>query len=134
MSKLTPPDPRRCQAEISGPHGFMTLGPRPRPERCKEPALVIARETKPGPDGLHGEMSLCSACYAEFLKRMPGGTATFTDVTTVRTRIEFIQPFCRCMPASLLLKQTKNGWTLRCTRCSRACTTVEVEVVDATKG
>ena len=73
---LTPPDYDRCQAEIRQGHGAFMLGPAPRYERCKNKPTTIARETRPGPDGQTGAMSLCDTCLVPFRKLMPEGAAT----------------------------------------------------------
>lgn len=70
MSKLTPPDLERCQADIRPAHSFMTLGPRPSYERCREKPTVIAKEKKPGEDGQCGSMTLCTGCLLQFMTQM----------------------------------------------------------------
>lgn len=77
---ITPPDVTRCQAEITPGHGFMMLGPRPKPERCKQPPAVIAVENKPDRQGRRGMMSLCASCVEVFMKQMPEGYASFEIV------------------------------------------------------
>lgn len=61
-TKLEPADPERCQTEIRPSHSFMTLGPRPKAQRCPNKPVMIAREVKPGVDGQCGEMSVCQSC------------------------------------------------------------------------
>ena len=69
--KLIPPDRQRCQAEITPAHSFMTLGPRPPPERCKAAPVVIVKEP-PRADGREqGSMSLCADCLIVCKKQMP---------------------------------------------------------------
>ena len=81
-AKLTPPDPKRCQAEWRG-GSFMTLGPR-QMERCENPPVVIVMEKIPGPDKQCGAMSLCPACLTKFLamaqKEGRGADYEFTAV------------------------------------------------------
>ena len=67
MKPLTPVDRARCQADVTPAHGFMVLGPRPRPARCPNPAALVATETAPGKDGRVGAMSLCRSCLMVFL-------------------------------------------------------------------
>jgi hypothetical protein len=69
---LTPADRKQCQAEVTPAYSFMTLGPRPRPERCKNRPAVIATEVKPDADGRRGSMSLCRSCLAVFQIQAPG--------------------------------------------------------------
>lgn len=62
--RITPADPKRCQAEVlSG--SFMTLGPR-RMERCTNVPTVMVREKRPDRHGDRGEMSLCPSCLKVF--------------------------------------------------------------------
>jgi hypothetical protein len=63
---LIPPDRERCQCEIRAAHNFMTLGPPPRYERCKNKPVCVITEKEPGPDGERGSMSLCGDCYVTF--------------------------------------------------------------------
>jgi hypothetical protein len=77
---LIPPDRFRCQAETRGPHSFMTFGPAPRFERCKNKPYFIAFETKPDKDGLIGSMSLCKDCQIEALKRLPKDFMRFEEI------------------------------------------------------
>lgn len=73
-----PPDLERCQAESRGPHSFMTLGPPPKMERCKNTPTWI------GSDGI-GSMSLCDECKAVCAKQMP--KATFKKIARAYTVI-----------------------------------------------
>jgi len=67
---LTPPDLKRCQADVPNGTNFMTLGGDiGGTVRCNNKPSVIAYEVLPGPDGLHGSMSLCPSCLAVFQKR-----------------------------------------------------------------
>lgn len=60
MPDLIPVDRERCQVEEQAEHSFMTLGPRPAPERCTRKARWILTEKEPNPkDGLRGAMSCC---------------------------------------------------------------------------
>lgn len=68
--ELEPPDLERCQADIRPSHSFMTLGPRPSWERCREKPTAIVREKKPGKDGQCGSMSLCTSCLVQFMMKM----------------------------------------------------------------
>jgi hypothetical protein len=68
--EIEPVDLERCQADIRPAHSFMTLGPRPPWERCKNKPTVIIKEVKPGEDDLKGSMSLCSDCFAQFCMRV----------------------------------------------------------------
>ena len=79
MSKLTPADPARCQAEKPNGYSFMTLGGVPGRERCSSAPSVIATEAKPGADGQTGQMSLCDECLARIQVQMPG-FATFERI------------------------------------------------------
>jgi len=72
MADLTPPDLTRCQAEKPNDESFMTIGGGPKRVRCTVKPTVIATEKMPGPDGLRGSMSLCSACAVKLEEQMPG--------------------------------------------------------------
>jgi hypothetical protein len=63
LKPLTPPDLKRCQAEVPNGHSFMTLGGKPGRERCADEPTVVVTEVAPGADGRHGSMSLCDRCY-----------------------------------------------------------------------
>ena len=72
--ELIPPDLEQCQTVITPEHSFMTLGPRPRPERCKNKPTHIATEP-PRKDGKkQGSMSVCGHCLGVLSKQMPGVT------------------------------------------------------------
>lgn len=79
---LTPPDPTRCQTMITPAYNPWRVAgePRPRPERCPNKPVVIARERAPGKDGERGAMSLCAGCREQFVRQMPAGYATFTKI------------------------------------------------------
>ena len=79
MSKLTPPDRDRCQAErLEG--SFMTLGPRPL-ARCENAPIVVATENKPNPkDGLRGSMSLCGTCVDALEAKFGKKYCTFAPI------------------------------------------------------
>lgn len=64
-TKLEPPDLARCQAELHQRTPF-ALGGTHKVIRCKNKPLLIVEESKPGPDGQHGSMSLCMGCLNEF--------------------------------------------------------------------
>ncbi len=85
MSKLTPPDLKRCQAEKPNGHSFMTLGGNlGGRERCDARPTVIATEIKPGKDGQIGSMSLCDDCADVLQTQMPG-------VTKIRRIVEVLK-------------------------------------------
>jgi len=67
---LTPPDLERCQAKKPNGVNFLTLGGRPEMIRCTDKPTVIAKEIKPGKDGLRGSMSLCTHCLLKFMTQM----------------------------------------------------------------
>jgi hypothetical protein len=70
MSKLTPPDFTRCQAEAVQRTPF-ALGGTHKRTRCDSAPTVIAIERKPGSDGRTGSMSLCPDCL-EIMKQQLG--------------------------------------------------------------
>lgn len=77
---LIPADSKRCQTEIRQPHHpFRLGGQRPKPERCLNTPVMIAREVKPGADGLCGEMSVCQSCAGELWKDLD-----------LRERVQFV--------------------------------------------
>lgn len=80
MKQLEPVDKKRCQAEKSNGQSFMTLGGGPKLERCTNKPDIIAIETEPGEDGKTGSMSLCADCLTIFMKKMPKGFATFSNI------------------------------------------------------
>lgn len=62
-----------CQADIKGPYNPFQLGaPPPRFRPCGKKPTWYARETKAGPDGRKGAMSLCDDCKVECEKRFDG--------------------------------------------------------------
>lgn len=68
---LTPPDPKRCQAEVPNGHTFMSLGGRPGRVRCARTPVVVSTERGPGEDGEVGAMSLCLRCLSVLSKQEP---------------------------------------------------------------
>lgn len=77
---LTPPDKKRCQAEVPNGHSFMTLGGSPGRVRCSNVPTVIAKENKPGKDGRKGSMSLCDSCRVVFVETLGPSFATLTPI------------------------------------------------------
>ncbi len=85
LEPLTPPDLSRCQAEkpwhgpfiVGGEIGNRSRGYR---VRCRNTPTVIAKENKPGEDGRHGSMSLCSECRDAMVKQCGEDYATFTNL------------------------------------------------------
>lgn len=98
MTELTPPDRKRCQAEIQvtpgaqaevvegleshGKIGAFMLGPTasPRTYRCEHIPTVIATEVQPAADGRRGSMSLCDPCKAKMVEQCGPTFATFKPV------------------------------------------------------
>lgn len=78
---LIPADLTRCQAEKPNGESFMTLGGGHKMVRCENAPVWVAYETKPGPDGKRGSMSLCYPCRVVFEKQMPKGLgAIFEEI------------------------------------------------------
>lgn len=86
MSKLMPPDLKRCQAEIVAAHGPFRFGPKPIPQRCPNVATVVGKENKVGADGRRCAMSLCTECFAVFVQRNPPDYATWKEIARVIPR------------------------------------------------
>lgn len=86
--KLTPPDPKRCQAIKRV--GAFAFGP-PSDTRCSNAPTVIATEKKPGKDGLVGSMSLCDAC-SQILRIQQPGFAKFDAITVPKKRHKTLGP------------------------------------------
>ena len=80
MSKLTPPDPARCQAEMRE-GSFMTLGPRAM-IRCSNAPTVIVTENELGSDGQCGSMSLCPDCLEVFRTTLSALTCTIKEISS----------------------------------------------------
>ena len=70
LPPLTPPDRKRCQAEVPNGATFMTVGGRPGRVRCKNKPTVIIMEVVSGKDGRHGSMALCHSCWAVAIKQL----------------------------------------------------------------
>lgn len=68
---LTPPDEKRCQAEVGG---AFTLGSGLM--RCGKKPSVILTEKEPGKDGQRGSMSVCPECFEVFKQRHSVDTVT----------------------------------------------------------
>jgi hypothetical protein len=82
MSKLIPPDKKRCQTEITTALGpFRMGGPSKTIEQCSNAPVVVAKEKKPGPDGKRGSMALCGSCLDELKK-----TPQFKQVTLTKVK------------------------------------------------
>jgi hypothetical protein len=80
MSKLTPPDLERCQAEKPNGHTFLTLGGSPGRVRCDSRPVFVAKELHPGEDGQCGSMSLCAKCQVVFVKQLGIDYAEFERI------------------------------------------------------
>lgn len=76
---LTPPDLKRCQADVPG-NGPLTMGGEigdPRNGyrvRCDNAPAAIVVEIADGSDGQKGSMSLCGGCL-EVFEKQPGTPA-----------------------------------------------------------
>lgn len=68
MGKLTPPDYKRCQCDITPAHGAFRLGPRPKPQQCANKPDFLAVELVAGKDGQRGSMSLCLGCAQKLME------------------------------------------------------------------
>ena len=67
---LEPPDEKQCQCMITPAHSPFAFGPRPKPQRCKNPTAFIA--TEPPVNGkVQGSMGVCDTCVEELKKQMP---------------------------------------------------------------
>lgn len=76
-TKLTPPDPHRCQGEkLSG--SFMTFGPR-KWERCTNIPVYLVTERKPPKGHKPGKMTVCNHCL-EMLHKQMGTDAVKNEV------------------------------------------------------
>lgn len=59
---LIPPDPARCQTEITTYRPFVMGGPVKQVTRCENAAAYIATEKTPDENGQRGAMSVCRDC------------------------------------------------------------------------
>lgn len=66
---LTPPDPTRCQVEISFYRPFTMGGPVRGWERCHNKPHWLVTELVPGPDGVKGSMTMCDHCASVFIEK-----------------------------------------------------------------
>lgn len=73
VQKLSPPDPRQCQALKPNGENFMTFGGGHKMLQCKERPVWLATENHPGKDGMRGSMTLCDTC-SETMKAQLGET------------------------------------------------------------
>ena len=80
MKPLVPADRSRCQVEITPVHGFMVLGPRPRPERCPNKAVVVITQKEPGSDGRRGAMAICASCRVIFATAPHAPDVTYEEL------------------------------------------------------
>lgn len=78
--RLEPLDVERCQAEIRAAHGPFRFGPKPGWVRCENKPTKIVVELIPGPDGLHGYMSLCDNCYEVMKQQQFDETVLVIDI------------------------------------------------------
>lgn len=78
---MIPPDIAQCQCQPNVlDWSFMSIGPMPRPVRCKNKPTVTVHENKPGRDGKCGAMSLCADCLALFKKHYSEDFATIIEI------------------------------------------------------
>lgn len=77
---LIAPDRSRCQAEVSTGVNAFTLGGHLREARvrCNNVPTCIAKERKPGSDGLRGSMSLCDRCKSKIIEQLGADYAAFS--------------------------------------------------------
>lgn len=76
---MTPPDLKRCQADIPGNGPFTMGGSIGDPRngyrvRCDNTPTAVVTEIQNGSDGLKGSMALCDRCLGVF-KEQPGTPA-----------------------------------------------------------
>jgi len=81
---MIPVDLGRCQADKPNGESFMTLGGGHKMIRCKNKPTVVIKETKPGPDGLYGGMSLCDECLKKAYEQLPEGYFEVTRLPLIR--------------------------------------------------
>lgn len=79
MLPLEAPDLKRCQT-IRRSGSFLSMGGIPKETRCREKAVWIATEAKPGKDGRRGSMSVCDGCQEKLKKQLGPGYATFERI------------------------------------------------------
>lgn len=82
---LTPPDIKRCQADVptAGPFGLGSPSGNPKNGyrvRCANVPTVVAVENKPGKDGEFGSMSLCDNCKSMMIKQLGPTFASFEKI------------------------------------------------------
>lgn len=84
MSEMEPPDPKRCQAEITEYRPFVMGGPVHQTRRCENVPAFLAVENQPGNDGRTGAMTICRECLAVFQKEMPADYATLVRIDEMK--------------------------------------------------
>lgn len=80
LAPLTPPDRERCQAEVHSYNAWVMGGSCHEVKRCEAKPTVIAKETKPAPDGRRGSMSLCGKCFGAMVEKLGPDFATSTKI------------------------------------------------------
>lgn len=78
--ELTPPDLKRCQAEMPNGATFMTVGGRPAMVRCTNVPTMLLTEKSPGEDGQIGSMTVCNDCFKVFVKQVGPTLATAVEL------------------------------------------------------
>lgn len=69
MPELTPPDPKRCQAEAIEYRPFVMGGSVWQSERCESKPHWLVTEIVPDKDGLMGSMTMCDEHAAIFIEK-----------------------------------------------------------------
>lgn len=80
MTKLTPPDTKRCQAERKHWNPWSMGGNPEAFVRCENKPVFIAKENVAGKDGKKGSMSVCRPCRRELEKQLGKTYCTFTSI------------------------------------------------------
>lgn len=70
---ITPASRHHCQVDVPTGGPFQLGGSPGDPKNgyrrpCGNKPAYIVKEKEPGPDGLRGEMSICSSCWLVFLE------------------------------------------------------------------
>lgn len=85
MGELELADIEQCQAERQV-GAFQLGGQIGKRIRCTNTPRYIARENKPGDDGLIGEMSLCDQCAEKMTIQLGKGFATLRLIGSALSR------------------------------------------------
>lgn len=109
LKPLEPVDHAECQADVKDAHNPFGIGvPPPRWRKCGKRPTWYARETKAGPDGRKGSMSLCDSCKVECERRL-AGAVVFEPLVGWNEKFHQLHDNPNCVPRDEIARVLRDA-------------------------